>query len=406
MANRSTKRTTQELQSQLKAINQGNYHAKAKIYAKDELGQLAIQFNEMMRHIITITSEVQRRAAESEKSKEDWQRQVIRLLDEVEGAASGDLTVQAEVTADVLGAVAEAFNLTIENLRAIVAQVKEAALQVHQSANDSETFAHNQFREALRMAEELAATINSVQLMTDSIQRVAQKAKEAEQVARSSAQTAIKGGQAVERTVMGILQIREKVSDTTRKVKRLAEASQEISQIVNTISQIASRTNLLALNASIASVKEYKGMNKNQNFTMVADEVRQLADRSARALQEIEQIVLRIQNETGLVMTAMEEGLQQVLDVAKRSEQAKQALDNIIEVANHIDELVRSITADTNEQRQNSYTVAKVIQSVEKTAQETSQESRQVAGSLQNLVRISQALLTSVERFRIDRDHN
>ncbi len=400
MVNKQIKQATENLQSQFDDVYQGNLNAKATVYSQDEFGRLATGFNRMTRVILTTTQEAQRRAEETEQAKEDLQRQVIRLLDDVEGAARGDLTVQATVTADVLGAVADAFNLTIQSLREIVRQVKEAAEQVNRSSTDSELFARNQSSEALRMAEELAVTLNSVQMMTESIERVAENAREAEEVARSSSVTALKGGKAVESTVAGIFQIRETVSETTRKVKRLAEASQEISKIVLIITQIAERTNQLALNASIQAAKAGEA---GRGFAVVADEVRQLADRSGKSLKEIEQIVLQIQNETGSVMTAMEEGLQEVIDVTSRADQAKTALEDIIQVSNRIDTLVRSITADTVEQRENSRAVAQVMQSVELTAQATSQESQRVAGSLQSLVSIARDLLSSVERFRIDK---
>ena len=397
---KQVEQSTKNLQSQFEDVYQGNLNAKATVYSQDELGHLATGFNRMTRVILTTTQEAQRRAEETEQAKEDLQRQVIRLLDDVEGAARGDLTVQATVTADVLGAVADAFNLTIQSLREIVRQVKQAAEQVNKSSTDSELFARNQSSDALRMAEELAVTLNSVQMMTESIERVAENAREAEEVARSSSVTALKGGKAVESTVAGIFQIRETVSETARKVKRLAEASQEISKIVLLISQIAERTNQLALNASIQAAKAGEA---GRGFAVVADEVRQLADRSGKSLKEIEQIVLQIQSETGSVMTAMEEGIQEVIDVTDRAEQAKTALEDIIQVSNRIDTLVRSITADTVEQRENSRAVAQVMQSVELTAQATSQESQRVAGSLQSLVSIARDLLSSVERFRIDK---
>ncbi|GBD53957.1 HAMP domain-containing protein [Microcystis aeruginosa NIES-298] len=397
------KRSLDDLQSQFDHLSEGNFNAKATIYSEDEFGQLANRFNQMAQVVATITTLAQGRAAETERERKNLQRQVIRLLDDVEGAARGDLTVEAEVSADVLGAVADAFNLTIQNLREIVRQVKKAAKQVNQASTNSESFARNQSSDALRMAEELAVTLNSVQMMTDSIQRVAENAREAEEVARTSSITALKGGDSVERTVAGILQIRDTVSETARKVKRLAEASQEISKIVAVVSQIASRTNLLALNASIQAAR---AGDAGRGFAVVADEVRQLAYRSAKSLKEIEQIVLQIQSETGSVMMAMEEGIQQVIDVTERSEQAKKSLEDIIQVSNRIDTLVRSITADTVKQRENSLNVAQVMQSVELTAQETSQESQQMAGSLQKLVSISRGLLSSVERFKIDSEDN
>ncbi|WP_341526754.1 methyl-accepting chemotaxis protein [Nostoc sp. UHCC 0302] len=393
------RRTTQDLQTQFDAVRQGNLNAQATVYSEDELGHLSSSFNEMARVIFTTTNEAQRKADEQEEAKENLQRQVIRLLDDVEGAARGDLTVQAEVTADVLGAVADAFNLTIQNLRDIVQQVKVAAKEVTKGATNSETFARALSSDALRQAEELAVTLNSVQVMTDSIQRVAEAAREAETVARDASTIALKGGEAVENTVAGILEIRETVAETTRKVKRLAESSQEISKIVALISQIASRTNLLALNASIEAARAGEA---GRGFAIVADEVRQLADKSAKSLKEIEQIVMQIQSETGSVMTAMEEGTQQVIKGTKLAEEAKRSLENIIQVANRIDILVRSITSDTVEQTETSRAVAHVMQSVELTAQETSQEAQRVSGALQNLVGVSRDLIASVERFRVE----
>ncbi len=398
-AYRSVDKTVNELRHQFELVSTGNLDARSNIYSEDEMGKLATDFNQMSRVILTTTSEAQRKAEEQEQAKEDLQRQVIRLLDDVEGAARGDLTVQAEVTADVLGAVADSFNLTIQNLREIVQQVKQAARQVSKGSTENEIFARSLSSDALRQAEELAVTLNSVQVMTNSIQRVAESAREAEEVARSASATAIKGGESVERTVAGILDIRETVAETTRKVKRLSESSQEISKIVAVISSIASRTNLLALNASIEAARAGEA---GRGFAIVADEVRQLADRAAKASKEIEQIVLQIQGETGSVMTAMEEGTQQVIAGTQLAEQAKRSLDDIIQVSNRIDVLVRSITADTVEQTETSRAVAQVMQSVELTAQETSQEAQRVSGSLQNLVGVARDLLNGVERFRVD----
>jgi len=390
--------TTMDLRGQFNTVRTGNLDARATVYSQDEFGLLASEFNDMLQGIAQFTTETQRKAQEQEQAKEELQRQVIRLLDDVEGAARGDLTVQAEVTADVLGAVADSFNLTIQNLREIVAQVKLAAQQVSQGSADNETFARALSQDALRQAEELAVTLNSVQVLTDAIQRVAESAREAESVARSASDTAQKGGEAVERTVAGILEIRQTVAETTRKVKRLAESSQEISKIVALISQIASRTNMLALNASIEAARAGEA---GRGFAIVADEVRQLADRVAKALKEIEQIVRQIQSDTGSVMTAMEEGTQQVIQGTRLAEQAKRSLEDIVQVSNRIDALVGSITADTVQQTETSRAVAAVVQSVELTAQETSREAQRVSGSLQNLVQVAGELQTSVERFRV-----
>ncbi len=393
------KRFCTDLQAQCNAVIAGDMTARVPVTSNDELGLLAQSFNQMTDTIQQITSDAQKKAEENERQRDDLQRQVIRLLDDVEGAARGDLTVQAEVTADVLGAVADSFNLTIHNLRTIVQQVKVAAQQVSRGAAENETFARSLSADALRQAEELAVTLNSVQMMTNAIQRVAESAQEANAVARHASETALRGGEAVERTVAGILQIRETVAETTRKVKRLAESSQEIAKIVGVISSIANRTNLLALNASIEAARAGES---GRGFAVVADEVRQLADRAAKASKEIEQIVLQIQSETGAVMTAMEEGTQQVIEGTKRAEQAKHSLEDIIQVSSQIDTLVRSITNATVEQTESARAMAQVMQSIELTAQATSQEAQRVSDSLQGLVSVARNLQASVERFRVE----
>jgi twitching motility protein PilJ len=392
-------RTVRDLQSNFEQVAQGNMAARATVSSQDELGLLSSSFNYMLQSVVTSNSEAQRKAREMELAKDELQRQVIRLLDDVEGAARGDLTVKAEVTADVLGAVADSFNLTIDSLRQIVQQVQVAAVQVNQGSTESEAFARRLSSDALSQAEELAVTVNSVQMMTASIKRVAESARESEEVARTASSTALRGGEAVDRTVAGIQEIRETVAESTRKVKRLAESSQQISQIVSVISQIASRTNLLALNASIEAARAGES---GKGFAIVADEVRQLADRSAKALKEIEHIVLQIQSETGSVMAAMEQGTQQVIQGTKLAEQAKRSLDDIIQVSNRIDALVRSITSDTIEQRETSKAVTEVMQSVEIQAQSTSQEAQKVSSSLENLVVVARNLLTYVERFKVE----
>jgi twitching motility protein PilJ len=392
-------RSTKDLQSQFNAIGEGNLNVAATVYSKDELGQLATDFNNMVQSMVAKTQDNARLAIEQKETKENLQSQVIRLLDELEGAAKGDLTVRAEVTAEGLGAVADAFNLIIQNLQNIVQQVKVSAHDVTKAASTSETFVRNLSMEALGQAEELAVALNSVQAMNNSIQRVAEAAREAEIVACEASKIAQRGGEVVENTVVGILELRQTVAETSRKVKRLGESSQEINSIVALVGQIASRTNLLALNASIEAARAGEA---GRGFAIVADEVRQLADKSAKSLREIEQIVMQIQSETSSVMMAMEEGTQQVIHQTRLAEESKRSLDNIIQVANHIDMLVRSITNDTGKQRETSRGVAQVMQSVERTAQETSQEAQRSAQALQYLVGVSRNLIISVERFRVE----
>jgi twitching motility protein PilJ len=393
-----TRNTTNDLMNNFAALAQGNYSTRSVVRAEDELGRLAASFNQMVSSIELNITELQQRATEQGQAKEDLQRQVIRLLDDVEGAARGDLTVRAEVTADVLGAVADSFNLTIRSLRDIVGQVQAAASAVNDAAFQNEDFARSLSADALRQAEEISSSLNSVQEMTYSIQQVASNAREAAEVSTQASQLALRGGEAVDRTVAGILEIRETVAETTRKVKRLAESSQEISKIVALITQIANRTNLLALNASIEAARAGES---GRGFAVVADEVRQLADRAAKASKEIEQIVLQIQSETSSVVTAMAEGTQQVIEGTRRAEQAKDSLGEIIEVSSRIDRLVAAISEATVQQTETSRSVAQVMQTLELTANETSKESQRVASSLMQLVSIARELQSSVGRFRV-----
>ncbi|WP_017326790.1 methyl-accepting chemotaxis protein [Synechococcus sp. PCC 7336] len=399
-ASRRDRRNLQALVGDIDAIARGNYTVRARL-SSDGSDPFSQAFNRMAQSIENNISELERRATEQGQAKEDLQRQVIRLLDDVEGAARGDLTVRAEVTADVLGAVADSFNLTITSLREIVGQVKQAATAVSDAAQGNEALSRSLSNDALQQAEEISILLNSVQEMTQSIQDVASNATEAEAVAKQASETAVRGGVAVDRTASGILAIRETVADTTRQVKRLAESSQEISKIVAFISQIASRTNLLALNASIEAARAGES---GRGFAIVADEVRQLADRSSKASKEIEQIVMQIQSETSQVMTAMEEGTQQVIEGTKLAEQAKSSLDEIIQVSQKIDGFVRSITASTVQQTETSRTVAQVMQNAELTSNETSQEAQKVSGSLIELVAIARNLQASVGKFRISEE--
>lgn len=332
------------------------------------------------------------------QEKEDLQRQVIKLLDEVEGAARGDLTVQAEVTADIMGAVADSFNLTIQNLRQLVQKVKDSATKVNSAAVSNESFARSLSEDALRQAQEVSDSGEAVQRMTASILQVAANARKAESVARQASITATQGGDAVDRTLAGILSIRETVSETGKKVKRLAESTQEISKIVALINQLSSRTNLLALNSSIEAVRAGEA---GRGFAIVADEVRQLADRAAKATREIEQIVLNIQSETSSVMAAMEEGTQQVVQGTALAEQAKQSLEDIILVSRQIDGLVSEIADSTVQQEETATSVSQVMRTVEGTAQRTSKESRQVSDSLQALVAVATDLQEATDRFQV-----
>jgi twitching motility protein PilJ len=328
------------------------------------------------------------------QQKEDLQLQLIDLLSEVEGASQGDLTVRADVTAGEIGTVADFFNSIIESLRQIVTQVKRSAIQVSASLGENEDAVRRLSEDALQQAEETTRTLDTVEQMTQSIQRVADSAQQAAIVARTASETAEKGGNAMDLTVQNILGLRETVGETAKKVKRLGESSQQISKVVSLINQIAMQTNLLAINAARAG-------EEGQGFAVVAEEVGELAARSAAATQEIEKIVDVIQRETNQVVEAMEQSTAQVVEGTHRVEDAKKSLTQIVEVSRQIDLLVQSISDATVSQVLTSASVSKLMKEVAQVSERTSDSSRQVSAALRQTVEIAQGLQESVGAFEV-----
>ncbi|GAB1539640.1 hypothetical protein NUACC21_23070 [Scytonema sp. NUACC21] len=299
---------------------------------------------------------------QEQQQQETLQTQLSELLDNIECAARGDLTVRAEVTAGEIGTVADFFNSIVESLRAIVTKVKESALQVNQAIGSNEGAVRHLAEEALAQAQEINRTLDAVDNMTRSIQAVAATAHQAAAVAHSAADTAKKSGVAMDITVQNILRLRETVGDTAKKVKRLGESTQHISRVVALINQISMQTNLLAINAGIEASRAGE---EGQGFAIVAEEVGELAVQTVAATQEIEQIVENIQRETTDVVQAMEVGTTQVTEGTYIVEDAKQNLSQILEISRQIDLLVQSISQATAWEREGSGAGAGVIPTVE-----------------------------------------
>ena len=335
---------------------------------------------------------------EQRQEKEGLQLQLLELLSDVEGAARGDLTVRADVTTGEIGTVADFFNAVIESLREIVTNVKTAATQVNTSLGENEGAIRQLSEEALKQAEETTRTLDSLQEMTRSIQQVAENARQAADVARTASSTAESGGLAMDRSVQNILSLRETVSHTAKKVKRLGESSQQISKVVSLINQIALQTNLLAINAGIEAARAGE---EGQGFAVVAEEVGELAARSAAATREIEQIVENIQKETSEVVEAMELGTTQVVEGTHLVEDAKQSLNKILEVSRQIDALVQSISSATVSQAETSQAVTELMKEIALVSERTSNSTRKVSGSLKETVGIAQELQASVGTFKV-----
>jgi methyl-accepting chemotaxis protein len=337
-------------------------------------------------------------SGEQRLQKEALQLQLLELLSDVEGAARGDLTVRADVTTGEIGTVADFFNAVIESLRGIVTQVKTAATQVNASLGENEEAIRHLSLDALKQAEETTRALDSVEQMTRSIQEVASNARQAAAVARTASATAEAGGLAMDRSVQNILRLRETVAGTAKKVKRLGESSQQISKVVSLINQIALQTNLLAINAGIEAARAGE---EGQGFAVVAEEVGELAARSAAATKEIEQIVENIQQETASVVEAMELGTTQVVEGTHLVEDAKLSLSQILEVSRQIDTLVQSISSATVSQAETSQAITELMKEMAKVSERTSDSTRLVSGSLQETVGIAQELQASVSTFKV-----
>lgn len=335
---------------------------------------------------------------EQSQQKEALQRQLLTLLSDVEVAASGDLTVRADVTAGDIGTVADFFNSIVESLRQIVTRVKQSALHVNSALGENEGAIRDLAEEALSQAQKTALTLDSVEKMTDAMRIVADSASRAAEVSRIASKTATTSGNAMDLTVQNILGLRDTIGETAKKVKRLGESSQQISKVVSLINQIALQTNLLAINAGIEAARAGE---EGQGFAVVAEEVGELAARSAAATHEIEQIVETIQRETSEVVAAMEQGTTQVVEGTYLVENAKQSLGQILEISHQIDALVQSISEATVSQVQTSQTITDLMEDVAKVAENTSKSSLYVSDSLHSAVEIAKELQESVEAFKV-----
>ncbi len=332
------------------------------------------------------------------QKKEVLQQQIVELIENIQAANSGDLTVRAEVTSGEIGTVADFFNSIIENLREIVTQVKLSATEVNSAIANDESAVNQLSINAKEQALEINRTLDSVQEMRNSIKSIAKGARKAATVASKAFQTAEAGGAAMDLTVENIHYLRETIGDTAKKVKLLGESSQKISHVVSSINQIAMQTNLLAINAGIEATRAGE---QGQGFAVVAEEVAALANRSSDATAEIEDIVAGIQRETSEVVKAMELGITQVVEETRLIETTKQNFNEILDVSHQIDGLVESIFAATVIQVKTSKQVTNLMKEIAKISENTENSSQQISISLQKTVNISEKLAASVDAFKV-----
>ncbi len=344
------------------------------------------------------SSTFERTAKEQAEQNERNQQAILRLLDEMGSLADGDLTVEATVTEDITGTIADSFNYAIEELRKLVTTVNETAIMVDSAAKQTESTASHMARAADNQTKEINAATESIVSMAGSIEEVSGNAERSSDVARHSVEVAHKGGEAVRRTIDGMNTIRETIQETSKRIKRLGESSQEIGNIVELINDIAEQTNILALNASIqASMAGEAG----RGFAVVADEVQRLAERSTNATKQIEVLVRTIQADTNEAVISMERSTTDVVGGALLAENAGAALDEIEQVSNQIASLVQNISGSARQQAGAAADVTRRTTRLKEIGDQTGKATGATAASISKLSQLATELRKTVEGFAL-----
>ena len=344
-------------------------------------------------------SAVFERTANEQAAQNDRNQQaILRLLDEMGSLADGDLTVEATVTEDITGTIADSFNFAIEELRKLVTTVNETANMVDTAAKQTENSAANMAKAAENQTREINAATESIVSMAASIEEVSGNAERSSDVARHSVEVAHKGGEAVRRTIDGMNTIRETIQDTSKRIKRLGESSQEIGNIVELINDIAEQTNILALNASIqASMAGEAG----RGFAVVADEVQRLAERSTNATKQIEVLVSTIQADTKEAVVSMERSTTDVVGGALLAENAGAALDEIEQVSNQIATLVQNISHSAREQAGAAADVTRRTARISEISEQSGKATLETAAAISKLSTFASQLRKTVAGFTL-----
>jgi twitching motility protein PilJ len=354
------------------------------------LGALAWLFRKSM----NARRSTELRVRENERNQEA----IMRLLDELSSLADGDLTVQATVTEDITGAIADSINYAIEALRELVTTINDSAIQLDGAARQTQAAAAHMAKASGAQSRQISAASESMEDMASSIEEVSGNSERCSDVARHSVDIAHKGGDAVRRTIDGMNAIRETIQETSKRIKRLGESSQEIGNIVELINDIAEQTNILALNASIqASMAGEAG----RGFAVVADEVQRLAERAANATKQIEVLVRTIQTDTNEAVVSMERSTTDVVGGALLAENAGAALEEIEQVSNQIASLVQNISASARQQAVASGNISKNMQVVREISTQTAEGSTATSTSIGKLAALSAQLRKSVAGFRL-----
>lgn len=342
--------------------------------------------------------EAQRLEQEAKRINDGNQAAILRLMNELQSLAEGDLTQQATVTEDITGAIADSVNYTVEELRALVGNVQNSAAKVASTTAEVDITSTELLAASNEQLHEIRETGRSVVDMAQRINQVSAQAQQSADVARTSLQAAETGLKAVQDAIGGMNTIRDQIQDTSKRIKRLGESSQEIGEITELISDITEQTNVLALNAAIQAASAGEA---GRGFSVVAEEVQRLAERSADATRQIAALVKTIQTDTQDAVGAMERSTQGVVEGARLSDNAGAALSEIDQVSRRLAELIEQISASTSSEANMANDVAENIQHIFAVTEQTGEGTRSTAAQVRELSKVAEELRQSVARFRI-----
>lgn len=343
--------------------------------------------------------EAERQRHASEQVNRENQDAILRLMNELGDLADGDLTVTATVSENITGAIADSINYTIEELRLLVGRINDAANRVTMATEIARKTSNELLDAAERQSTEIREAGESALDMARSMTEVSSNATQSAQVARKSLMAAEKGTQAVEDSIKGMNEIRNQIQETSKRIKRLGESSQEIGEIVELISDITEQTNVLALNAAIQAAS---AGDAGRGFTVVAEEVQRLAERSAEATKQIAAIVKTIQTDTQDAVSAMEQSTRGVVEGAKLSDAAGQALSEIGQVSRDLADLIQSISTSTQNQANSATHVANLMQDILNVTEQTTAGTQRTAQAVDELTALAAELKGSVAGFKVD----
>ena len=343
-------------------------------------------------------SQAENQELEAKRINDANQAAILRLMNELQSVAEGDLTQEATVTEDITGAIADSVNYTVEELRSLVGNVQNTATRVAQTTAVVESTSTELLAASTEQLREIRETGQSVLDMAGRINEVSGQAQESAQVARQSLSAAESGLQAVQNAIGGMNAIRDQIQDTSKRIKRLGESSQEIGEITELISDITEQTNVLALNAAIQAASAGEA---GRGFSVVAEEVQRLAERSAEATKQISALVKAIQTDTQDAVAAMERSTQGVVEGAKLSDNAGTALVQIDAVSRRLAELIEEISQSASREAESANVVAGNIQHIFAVTEQTGEGTRSTVQQVRDLSRVAEELRQSVSRFKI-----